>query len=73
MAAARASDAARRVQLVVDPSEVLGRSLDVEASLEAMLDVVTAGLAAACLVYLPKGTAGPPAGVATGAGRQPRT
>jgi GAF domain-containing protein len=59
MAAARASDATRRVQLVADASEVLGRSLDVEASLEAMLDVVTAGLAAACVVYLPKGPDGP--------------
>ncbi len=59
MAASRAADATRRVQLVADASEVLGRSLDVEASLEAMLDVVTAGLAAACLVYLPKGPDGP--------------
>ena len=70
MAAARASDATRRVQLVADASEVLGRSLDVEASLEAMLDVVTAGLAAACVVYLPKGPTGP-AGWCRDGGRTP--
>jgi GAF domain-containing protein len=55
IAAARASGASRRLQLVVDASEALSRSLDVEASLEAMLDVVTAGLAAVCVVYLPEG------------------
>ena len=40
-------------------SEVLSRSLDVETSLEAMLDVVTAGLGAACLLYLPEGPSQP--------------
>jgi GAF domain-containing protein len=58
IAAARASDANRRVQLVADASEALSRSLDVEASLKAMLDIVTAGLAAVCVVYLPEGPDG---------------
>jgi GAF domain-containing protein len=59
IATSRASDATRRVQLVADASEVFSRSLDVEASLEAMLDVVTAGLAVACLLYLPEGPSQP--------------
>jgi hypothetical protein len=44
---------------VAGASEVLSRSLDVETSLEAMLDVVTAGLGAGCLLYLPEGPSQP--------------
>ncbi len=59
IAVSRAFDATRRVQLAADASEVLSRSLDIEASLEAMLDVVPAGLASACLLYLPEGPSRP--------------
>ena len=43
---------------MANASEALSRSLDVEASLKAMLDIVTAGLAAVCVVYLPEGPDG---------------
>jgi GAF domain-containing protein len=53
LAASLAAEATGRVQTMADASDVLSRSLDIEMTLESVLEVVTAGLAAACVLYLP--------------------
>jgi GAF domain-containing protein len=49
-----AEQATRRVQALADASEVLSRTLDVDASLEAGLDLVTPSWASAAAIYLPE-------------------
>jgi GAF domain-containing protein len=49
-----AEQASRRVQVLADASEILSRTLEVEASLDATLDIVTPALASACVIYLPE-------------------
>jgi serine phosphatase RsbU (regulator of sigma subunit) len=48
--AERATD---RVQVLADASEVLSRTLEIEASLDAMLEIIIPSLASACVIYLP--------------------